>query len=116
MLKKFVQEMVEGKDLTFDEMKEAMDAIMSGKTSDAQIASFLTALRVKGETIDEITAAATVMREKAEPFNLEKDVILDTCGTGGDSSGTINISTGVAIVTAAAGIPVAKHGNRAATS
>jgi anthranilate phosphoribosyltransferase len=76
----------------------------------------LTALRVKGETIDEITAAATVMREKAEPFSLEKDVILDTCGTGGDSSGTINISTGVAVVTAAAGIPVAKHGNRAATS
>jgi len=116
MLKRFIQEIVEGRDLSFDEMKEAMDIIMSGKTNDIQIAAFLTALRVKGETIDEISAAATVMREKAEPLDIDKDVILDTCGTGGDSSGTINISTGVAIVTAAAGIHVAKHGNRAATS
>jgi anthranilate phosphoribosyltransferase len=88
---------------------------MEGKATDAQIAAFLTALRIKGETIEEITGAAKVMRQKATKINAPEGVI-DTCGTGGDMSGTFNISTTTAIVVAAAGIPVAKHGNRSVSS
>jgi anthranilate phosphoribosyltransferase len=94
-----------------------MGEIMAGRATDAQIAGFLTALRMKGETPQELVGFARLMREKAEPL-WEGDVpaVLDTCGTGGDRSGTFNISTAAAFVAAAAGIHVAKHGNRSATS
>ena len=92
-----------------------MRCIMSGGASEAQIGAFLTGLCVRGETIAEITGAATVLREKAEIITAPPDA-LDCCGTGGDASGTYNISTAVALVCAACGVPVAKHGNRAASS
>ncbi len=100
-----------------DEAKMVMLQIMNGGASDAQIGAYLMALRMKGETIEEITGSARAMRAAAStvPTNVDGD-LLDTCGTGGDKSGTFNISTTVAFVAAAAGIPVAKHGNRAASS
>jgi anthranilate phosphoribosyltransferase len=103
--------------LQSDEAEAVMNQIMSGETSDAQIGAYLMALRMKGETPEEITGSARAMRAKATtvPTNVQTD-LLDTCGTGGDKSGTFNISTTVAFVAAGAGIPVAKHGNRAATS
>ncbi|MCY3871349.1 MAG: anthranilate phosphoribosyltransferase [Gemmatimonadetes bacterium] len=107
---------IEGADLSRGEMTDAMDQIMSGEATDAQIGAFLIALRVKGESVDEIAGAASVMREKATPIATKHDVIVDTCGTGGDHSGTFNISTTAAFVAAGAGLCVAKHGNRAATS
>jgi len=116
MLKKFIKKVTERQDLTFEEMRDAFDIIMTGQTTDAQIAAFLTGLKMKGETVEEITAAAMVMREKAQYVELDEDIILDTCGTGGDGYGTINISTAVSIIAAAAGIAVAKHGNRSVTS
>ncbi|MCE5301108.1 MAG: anthranilate phosphoribosyltransferase [Spirochaetia bacterium] len=116
MLKKFIQKVTKLQDLTFDEMSEAMDIITTGQTTDAQIAALLVALMMKGETVEEITAAAVIMREKAHKVRIEEDIILDTCGTGGDGYGTINISTAVSIIAAAAGVAVAKHGNRSVTS
>ena len=107
---------IEGADLSRGEMTDARDQIMSGEATDAQIGAFLIALRVKGESVDEIAGAASVMREKATPIATKHDVIVDTCGTGGDHSGTFNISTTAAFVAAGAGLCVAKHGNRAATS
>ncbi|QPC80771.1 anthranilate phosphoribosyltransferase [Phototrophicus methaneseepsis] len=100
-----------------DEAEDVMQQIMSGDATEAQIGAYLMALRMKGETPEEITGSARAMREKASmvPTNVEGD-LLDTCGTGGDKSGTFNISTTVAFVAAGAGVPVAKHGNRAATS
>ena len=100
-----------------DEAETVMRQIMSGDASEAQIGAYLMALRMKGETIEEITGSARAMRSAAStvPTNIDGD-LLDTCGTGGDNSGTFNISTTVAFVAAAAGIPVAKHGNRAASS
>jgi anthranilate phosphoribosyltransferase len=92
-----------------------MKEIMEGKATDAQIGSFLTALRIKGETVEEITGAARIMRDKAAKIKAP-DGVLDTCGTGGDMSHTFNISTTVAIVLAAGGVPVAKHGNKAVSS
>ncbi len=103
------------KSLSEDEMVKAISEIMEGKWQDEQIAAFLTNLSKRGETIDEITGAARVMREKALPINAPKGTV-DCCGTGGDKSGTYNISTAVAIVAAACGVPVAKHGNRSASS
>jgi anthranilate phosphoribosyltransferase len=116
MLKKYIKKITEHRDLTAEEMNEAMNIIMSGQTNDIQIASFITALKIKGETSDEISSAAKVMKEKAIKINVNGDTILDTCGTGGDGFNTFNISTASAIVCAAAGIKVAKHGNRALTS
>ena len=107
---------VEGKDLSFDQAQEVMNCIMQGEATDAQIASLITALRMKGETIDEIAAFAKVMREKATRISPKSTDLLDTCGTGGDSKGSFNISTAVAFVAAAAGIKVAKHGNRSISS
>lgn len=115
MIKEAINLLVSGISLSEAEMAECMSEIMEGKASDAQIGSFLTALRIKGETVDEITGAARIMRDKAARINAPEGV-LDTCGTGGDMSHTFNISTTVAIVVAAAGIPVAKHGNRAVSS
>ena len=103
--------------LQLEEAEAVMNQIMAGEASEAQIGAYLMGLRMKGETQDEITGSARAMRANATriPTTVETD-LLDTCGTGGDKSGTFNISTTVAFVAAAAGIPVAKHGNRAATS
>src|SRR5215467_860217 len=93
-----------------------MEELMAGQVTDAQIAAFLTALRMKGETSAELAAFANVMRERAEPFwDGEPLDVLDTCGTGGDQAGTFNISTAAAFVVAGAGIRVAKHGNKSRT-
>lgn len=116
MLKKFIKKVTEHVNLTFDEMKDAMEIITTGQTTDAQISALLVGLKMKGETVEEITAAAMVMREKAQYVEIDEDIILDTCGTGGDGYGTINISTAVSIVAAAAEVAVAKHGNRSVTS
>ncbi len=101
--------------LSEEEMIVCMSEIMDGKWNDKEIANFLTGLSARGETVEEITGAARVMREKALPINAP-DGAVDCCGTGGDKSGTYNISTAVAIVAAACGVPVAKHGNRSASS
>ena len=108
--------LIRREDLSETEMVRATTTIMEGGATPAQIGSFLTALRLKGETVDEITGAARVMRDKALPFGFSAPVVLDTCGTGGDGANTFNISTTVAFIVAAAGIPVAKHGNRAVSS
>lgn len=107
---------VAGQDLTQEEMTMYFNEIMTGEKSDAEIGSFLTALKIKGETVEEIIAGAKVMRSKAAPIDMGDLDTIDTCGTGGDSSGTYNISTAVAIVSAAAGVPVVKHGNRSVSS
>ncbi|HYR42356.1 MAG TPA: anthranilate phosphoribosyltransferase [Terriglobia bacterium] len=113
----FIQKMIDRVDLTEGEARSAMEEIMGGQASDPQIAGFLTALRMKGETSQELVGFARVMREKAEPlWDGEIPPVLDTCGTGGDRSGTFNISTAAAFVAAATGVRVAKHGNRSATS
>jgi anthranilate phosphoribosyltransferase len=114
---KIINKLVEGQDLTTEEAKDAMKTIMSGNATDAQIGSFLTALRMKGETIDEISACASVMREFAEKIGPKVEgTLVDTCGTGGDKIKTFNVSTISAFVIAGAGIPIAKHGNRSVTS
>ena len=117
MITDFIQKMIERVDLTEAEARQAMEEIMSGQSTDAQIAGFLTALRMKGETSQELVGFAGVMREKAEPlWDGEVLPVLDTAGTGGDRLGSFNISTAAAFVAAAAGVRVAKHGNRSATS
>jgi anthranilate phosphoribosyltransferase len=103
-------------DLSSEEMTEVMRTIMTGGATEAQIGGFLIGLRMKGETVSEIAAAASVMRELATKVNAASDFLVDTCGTGGDASGTFNISTASAFVTAAAGAEVAKHGNRSISS
>jgi len=115
MIKEAINLLVQGIDLSDSEMAECMNEIMEGKAAESQIAAFLTALRIKGETVEEITAATRIMREKATRINAPEGV-LDTCGTGGDMSGTFNISTTVALVVAACDVPVAKHGNRSVSS
>lgn len=115
MIKEAIHMIVSNISLSEGEMAECMREIMEGKTTDAQIGAFLTALRIKGETVDEITGAARIMREKATTINAPEGV-LDTCGTGGDMSNTFNISTTTALVVAASGVPVAKHGNRSVSS
>jgi anthranilate phosphoribosyltransferase len=116
MITELVQKMIDRVDLSEQEARGAMEEIMAGQATDAQIAAFLLALRMKGETAPELTGFARVMREKAEPFwDGEALAVLDTAGTGGDRSGTFNISTAAAFVAAASGIRVAKHGNRSAS-
>ncbi len=107
---------VDGYDLTEEEMVTVMTQVMDGKVDRSFLGAFLTALRMKGETISEITGAAKVMRQKAETLKVSGDNAVDTCGTGGDGANTFNISTTVAFVVAGAGITVAKHGNRAVSS
>ena len=115
MIQQAIHDVIEGQDLSFEAAKEVMNEIMSGETTPAQMAAFLTGLRMKGETIDEITACATVMREKG--LKLEPNfAVIDIVGTGGDEAGTFNISTTSAFVVAAGGVPVAKHGNRSVSS
>ncbi len=112
---RFLTLAVSGQPLTPEEMRGAMDAILSGAASDIEIAGFLTALRTRGETGAEITAAAEAMRAMALRVDAPADAI-DTCGTGGDGAGTYNISTAAALIIAGCGVPVAKHGNKAASS
>jgi len=130
MIKEAIGKVVGGDDLAEEEMVAVMEEIMSGGATEAQIGSFITALRIKGETVDEITGAARVMRNKAtkvrlnnhavnidrDEINVEDETILDTCGTGGDGTNTFNVSTATAFVAAGAGVKVAKHGNRAVSS
>ncbi|MHB8221613.1 MAG: anthranilate phosphoribosyltransferase [Desulfurivibrionaceae bacterium] len=118
MMKEAIAKVVEGTDLSETEMVGVMEEIMGGEATPAQIGAFITALRIKGETVDEITGAARVMRAKATRVQAvgEGEILVDTCGTGGDASGTFNVSTTAAFVVAAAGIPVAKHGNRSVSS
>lgn len=130
MIKESVAKIVAGEDLTQAEMEETMNEIMTGAATPAQIGAFITALRMKGETVDEITGAARVMRARAtridiknhlvnidrDDINMEDETILDTCGTGGDGTNTFNVSTATAFVAAGGGVRVAKHGNRAVSS
>lgn len=115
LLKPFIAKVVDGNSLTKEEAMQAMDVIMSGNATDAQISSLLTALRIKGETIDEITGFAQIMREKANTVKGCKDAI-DIVGTGGDLANTFNISTTSSFVIAGCGAKVAKHGNRSVSS
>ncbi len=131
MIKEAIGKIVEKKDLTEQEAIGVMDEIMNGQSTDAQIGAFMTALRMKGESVDEITGCARVMREHATPIrasnngvidldrddiNIDRETIVDTCGTGGDRTNTFNISTASAFVVAGAGLKVAKHGNRSVSS
>jgi anthranilate phosphoribosyltransferase len=122
-----IRRVVEGQHLDRTEAESVMDGIMSGKATDAQIASFLTGLRMKGETVEELIGFARVIRAKASPVRTRSDVgtalsgtdremLVDTCGTGGDATGTFNISTATSFVLAGAGVRVAKHGNRSVSS
>lgn len=130
MIKQLIAKVVRGENLTEDEMAAAMDEIMTGTATEAQIGSFITALRLKGETVDEIAGAARTMRARAtrininnhavnidrDEINIEEETILDIVGTGGDGTRTFNVSTTTAFVAAGGGIKVAKHGNRAVSS
>ena len=130
MIRKAIAKVVDHHDLSESEMIEVMTQIMSGEATPAQIGAFITALRMKGETVDEITGAAKVMRDRAtrvrvgrnvldldrDDINLDQETILDVVGTGGDGTNTFNISTTVSFVIAACGVKVAKHGNRSVSS
>jgi anthranilate phosphoribosyltransferase len=116
MIRDAVAKAVNMEDLNEYEMMDVMSEIMEGRATPAQIAAFITALRMKGETVAEVTGAARIMRQKAVRIDARSSVIVDTCGTGGDGSHTFNISTTAAFVAAAAGLTVAKHGNRAVSS
>src|ERR1043166_6724887 len=115
-IREAIEKLVNRIDLSEAEMIAVMNQIMIGEATPLQVASFLTALRMKGETVDEITGAARVMREKAHRLHVGAKTVLDTCGTGGDQKGTFNISTTTAFVLAGAGVNVAKHGNRSVSS
>jgi anthranilate phosphoribosyltransferase len=116
MIKEAINKIVDLHNLQESEMMNVMDEVMEGRATPAQTASFITALRMKGETVDEVTGAARIMRKKATRIDARSSIIVDTCGTGGDRKNTFNISTTAAFVVAAAGITVAKHGNRAVSS
>src|SRR5512133_4046257 len=116
MIQRALARLLDGHDLPREEAHEVMGSIMSGEATSAQIAGFLIALRAKGETADEIAGCAEAMREHALPVRPQRDDLVDTAGTGGDGASTINISTAAALVAAAAGAGVAKHGNRAVSS
>ena len=120
-IKQAISRVVTRQDLNENEMIEVMNEIMGGAATAAQIGSFITALRMKGETVAKVTGAVRVMRQKATPIvtgiDLEHGgILVDTCGTGGDGSGTFNVSTTSAFVVAGAGVAVAKHGNRSVSS
>ncbi len=116
MFKSFLQQAINGKVFSEEEAHLLMDKIMSGEATDSQIASLLTIIELRGSTIDEMTGFARAMRAHATPVHHNEDLLIDTCGTGGDGSSTFNISTTVSFLIAAKGIPVAKHGNRSVSS
>jgi anthranilate phosphoribosyltransferase len=116
MIEAAIRHVEAGRDLSMEEGAEVLGLIMEGRASEDQIGRLLLALAEKGESVAEIAGAALAMRRKMTPIRSRRSVVLDTCGTGGDRSGTFNISTAAALATAAAGVAVAKHGNRAATS
>ena len=116
MVKEAIKKIVSGENLTEFEARRSMEQIMNGEATGAQIGAFLTGLAIKGETVDEITGCAKVMREKVTKINVTGENVVDTCGTGGDGKDTFNISTIIAFVVAGAGAKVAKHGNRAVSS
>ena len=130
MIKESIQKVVRGSDLSESEMAETMGELLSGNATAAQVGAFVTALRIKGETVEEITGAAKAIRERTkriplnnhlvnidrDEINVEEETILDTCGTGGDGTRTFNVSTATAFVAAAGGVRVAKHGHRAVSS
>lgn len=116
MLKEAIEKIVMGENLTESEAKSAMDSIMKGESSSALIGGYLIGLRMKGETVDEITGSAKSMIGNAVKLKLDSPYVIDTCGTGGDGGRTFNISTAVAIITSSAGVKIAKHGNRAVSS
>jgi len=116
MIKDAIVKLVERQALTETEAEAVMHEIMEGKVTQAQIGAYLTALRMKGETVEEITGSARAMREKATRIRVNDPMVVDTCGTGGDGAATFNVSTTTAFVVAGAGITVAKHGNRAVSS
>ena len=113
--KTYLAKVASGTPLSFDEARAAFDIVMSGDATPSQIGGFLMALRVRGETIDEISGAVATMRAKMLPVSAPADAI-DIVGTGGDASGTYNVSTCAAFIVSGAGVPVAKHGNRALSS
>ncbi len=116
MIGEAIQKVVERIDLEEDEMARVVEQIMEGEATPSQIASFLTALRMKGESVSEITGAARVMLDKANRISSPNDAVVDLCGTGGDRQGTFNISTTASFIVAGAGVSVAKHGNRSVSS
>lgn len=116
MIREAIKKVVEGHDLTEAEATAAMQEIMDGEATPSQIAGLITALHIKGETVDEVTGFARVMREKSVKIPTKREFLIDTCGTGGDRLNTFNISTCAAFVVAGAGVAVAKHGNRAMSS
>ena len=118
MLKPYIQKVINSQNLNAEEAEIAMGIIMDGQATDAQIGGFLVGLRMKGETVEELTGCARAMRAHATyaPLHINGDALLDTAGTGGDSAHTFNISTAAAFVIAGAGRKVAKHGNRAVSS
>jgi anthranilate phosphoribosyltransferase len=116
MIKESINQLLDGESLTAQQAEAVMGQIMTGAATPAQIAGFLVALRVKGETVDEITGCARAMRRAAVPVRPTRTDVVDTCGTGGDRAGTFNISTTTAFVVAGAGLGVAKHGNRSVSS
>jgi anthranilate phosphoribosyltransferase len=115
-IREAIESLVKRTNLSEEQTIAVMNQIMTGEATPLQVAAFLTALRMKGETVDEITGAARVMREKAHRVQVGSKTVLDTCGTGGDQKGTFNISTASAFVAAGAGVYVAKHGNRSVSS
>lgn len=116
MFKEGLKEIIAGNDLSEEHMSQMITQILSGRISPAQIGAFMGALSTKGETFEELTGAAKAMRRKAKRVQTTSDVVLDTCGTGGDGANTFNISTTTALVVAACGVTVAKHGNRSVSS
>ena len=114
--KDLLEKLLRSENLSYDEARSMMDQLMNAEFSQIQMAGLLVALRAKGESVDEISACASVMREKATQIPVKMKPLIDTCGTGGDASGSFNISTTVALLLAGGGYHVAKHGNRSMTS
>ncbi len=116
MIKEYLQKVIDNEDLTFQESFDSMSEIMSGNVNNSHLAGFLIALKKKGETPSEVAGFAKAMKEKGVKINCDDENVIDVCGTGGDNSGSFNISTATAFVVAGAGIKVAKHGNRSISS
>ena len=116
MIRHIIEQVTAGRDLSMGEMVVVIDMVMHGTCGEDEVGRLLTALHEKGESVEEVAGAAAALRRHMTPIRSRHTVLIDTCGTGGDHSGTFNISTAAALVTAAAGVPVAKHGNRGITS